>query len=51
MRNKTITAGKVISLFLLGSMLFTTETIEAQEKDALNPEEAKAKQAYSIGEE
>ena len=34
---------------LLASMLFTTVTIAAQNKDALTPDEAKAKQAYSIG--
>jgi len=49
MRTKTITAARVISLFLLGSMLFTTVTIAAQKKDTLSPDEAKAKQAYAIG--
>jgi hypothetical protein len=34
---------------LLASMLFTTVTIAAQNKDALTADEAKAKQAYSIG--
>ena len=49
MRTNTITAARVISLFLLGSMLFTTVTIAAQKKDALSPDDAKAKQAYAIG--
>ena len=37
------------TLLLLASMLFTTVTIAAQNKDALKPDEAKAKQAYAIG--
>jgi hypothetical protein len=48
-RTKATTAAKVINLFLLGSMLFTTVTIAAEMKDALKPDEAKAKQAYAIG--
>jgi hypothetical protein len=38
-----------ITLLLLASILFTTVTIAAQNKDALKPDEAKAKQAYAIG--
>jgi hypothetical protein len=49
MSNKTMKKIRNIALLLLASMLFTTVTIAAQNKDALTADEAKAKQAYSIG--
>jgi hypothetical protein len=49
MRNRTITAAKLISLILLFSMLFASGAFAAEKKAAMKPDEARAKQAYSIG--
>ncbi len=49
MKTKTKTPTTLTSLFLLCSMLFTTVIFAAENKDALKPDEAKAKQAYAIG--
>ncbi len=49
MRNKTMETIRSTALLLLASMLFASGTIAAQKKDALSPDEAKAKQAYAIG--
>jgi hypothetical protein len=49
MRIKTMETIRNTALLLLASMLFASGTIAAQKKDALSPDEAKAKQAYAIG--
>jgi hypothetical protein len=49
MRTKTMTVAKAISLFLLCSMLFASGAFGAEKKAAMTPDEATAKQAYSIG--